>query len=423
MRELTPGKPGPRLLFRLGLRNLLRNRRRTLITTFTVAIAVFFLHIWMSMLTGMERQSFDNLIHYQTGHAKVVEAGWLERRDELPLDHSIDGAEALVERVRTVPGVAGAVPRIAFQAYLSDGRDQIPVQGVGIETAGSDDAVFRIREAVVAGSYLEPGSEGLLLGSGLARVFDVEPGEWMMVLVRTRTGVWEALELPVTGVVTTGNPAIDQNSFLMPLGDARAMLDMEGRATEVAVRFAAGVREARALSRLEESLAGESGLHVAGWREQEAEFIALTEAKRGGGLVLMAIFVVVALVGVANTMLLAAFERTQEMGMLLAMGMRPASMRRLLLVEGGLAGLVAGAMGTLLALGPILYFSTYGIDLTAAFGDADIGYPVHGRVFPALLLGAMVVSWLATAALAALASFLPANRASRMSPAEALRHV
>lgn len=421
---LIAGKPGPVLLLRLAVRNLLRNRRRTVLTMITVAFAVLFLQVWDSMLRGLERQSYDNLIHYQTAHAKVFEEGWFELRDELPLDRSLDDPATVVEEVRQVPGVAAAVPRIAFQAHLSDGRDQIPVQGLAIETAGSDADVFRIPDAVVAGSYLPPDGSGLLLGSGLARVFHAGPGDWMTVLARTRTGVWEAQELQVTGVVTTGNPSIDQNSFLMGLEPARAMLDMQGRATEVAIRFSGTVRERRVLDRLDERFESRDDVHVAGWREQEAEFIALTEGKRGGGLIAMAIFVVVALVGVANTMLLAAFERTQEIGMLLAMGMRRASVRRLFLLEGGLAGLGAGALGTLIALIPILYFARTGIDFTAMFSeDMDIGYPVAGPVYWAVTPGMMVAAWLGTAVLAAGASLYAAARASRLEPAEALRRV
>lgn len=424
MPELVAGKPGLGLLFRLAVRNLLRHRRRTVLTMITVAFAVLFLNVWDAMLRGLERQSYDNLIQYQTAHAKVFEEGWLELRDELPLDRSLENPGSLLERVRAVPGVAAAVPRIAFQAHLSDGRDQIPVQGLAIETAGSDSDVFRIPDAVVAGSYLPPDGSGILLGSGLARVFNVAPGDWMTVLVRTRTGVWEAQELEVTGVVTTGNPSIDQNSFLMGLEPARAMLDMQGRATELAVRFEGTLGERRVLSRLEETFGAEPGLDVAGWREQEAEFIALTEGKRGGGMVAMAVFILVAMVGVANTMLLAAFERTQEVGMLLAMGMRKASIRRLFLIEGGLAGFGAGALGTVLALVPILYFASKGIDFTAMFSDeVDIGYPVAGRVFWAVSPVTFAVAWVGTAVLAAGATLYAAARASHMKPAEALRHV
>jgi ABC-type lipoprotein release transport system permease subunit len=421
---LIPGKPGPALLLRLAVRNLLRNRRRTVLTVITVAFAVLFLQIWDSMLRGLERQSYDNLIHYQTAHAKVYEEAWFELRDELPLDRAIQDPAALLDEVLQVPGVAAAVPRIVFQAHLSDGRDQIPVQGLAIETAGSDSDVFRIPEAVVAGSYLPPDGSGLLLGSGLARIFDVGPGGWMTVLVRTRTGVWEAQELQVTGVVTTGNPSIDQNTFLMGLEPAREMLDMQGRATELAIRFAPTASERTVLNRLNERFASRADLRVAGWREQEAEFIALTEGKRGGGLVAMAIFVVVALVGVANTMLLAAFERTQEIGMLLAMGMRRASVRRLFLVEGALTGLGAGALGTLVALIPIFHFAHTGIDFSAMFSeDMDIGYPVAGRVYWAVSPAMMIAAWVGTAVLAAGATLYAAVRASRLEPAEALRRV
>jgi len=421
---LVAGKPGPALLTRLAVRNLLRNRRRTILTMITVGFAVFFLNIWDSMLRGLENQSFANLIQYQTAHAKIFEEAWFELRDELPLDRSIQQPSSLLQRVRQVPGVAAAVPRIAFQAQLSDGRDQIPVQGWAIETRGSDSDVFRIPEAVVAGSYLPPDGEGLLLGSGLARLFDVAPGDWLTVLVRTRTGVWEAQDMEITGVVTTGNPAIEQGSFLMGLEPARSMLDMQGRATELAIRFEPTAREGAVLDRLDAAFRADPELHVAGWREQEQEFIALTEGKRGGGMVAMAIFVVVALVGVANTMLLAAFERTQEIGMLLAMGMRRKSIRRLFLLEGAMTGLGAGLLGTAVALIPVLYFAAHGIDFTAMFSDdMDVGYPVAGRVFWAVSPVAILVAWLGTAILAAGASLYAAARASRLEPVEALRHV
>jgi putative ABC transport system permease protein len=320
--------------------------------------------------------------------------------------------------------VAAAVPRIAFQANLSDGQDQIPVMGIGIETAGSDSDVFRVSDAVVAGSYLPADGSGLLLGSGLARVFDVGPGDYLTVLVRTRTGVWEAQELAITGIVTTGNPAIDQNSFLMGLEQVRSMLDMQHRATEVAIRFAATARERTVLARLDREFPAGDSLEVAGWREQEAEFIALTEGKRGGGVVAMMIFLVVAMVGVANTMLLAAFERTQEIGMLLAMGIRRASLRRMFVLEGALAGLGAGAIGTVLALIPILYFVNHGIDFTFMFSqDMDIGYPVAGRVFWSFTPWAILVFWVGTGLLAAGATLYAAARASRLNPAEALRRV
>lgn len=110
--------------------------------------------------------------------------------------------------------------------------------------------------------------------------------------------------------------------------------------------------------------------------------------------------------------------------MLLAMGIRRASLRRMFVVEGALAGLSAGAIGTALALIPILYFVNHGIDFSAMFPeDMDIGYPVAGRVFWAFSPGAILGFWAGTGLLAAGATLYAAARASRLNPAEALRRV
>ncbi len=425
MNGLVPGRVPWRQALRLGARNLLRNRKRTLITAFTVAIAVFLLQLLMGVMVGLERQSYDNLIRYQTGHAKVYRDGYFQEREELPLEPAISDPAEVSARVRAVQGVAAVTPRITFSAQISNGVDQIPIQGIGIQVEGSDDEVFSIPRAVIEGSYLEPGQEGMLLGSGLAELFEVSTGDWLTVLVKTRPGAYEALDLPVRGIVGTGNPAIDQNAFMMPLADAQRMLDMEGDVTELAVRFQAGAGERAPLRRLREQTPPRT--EVKGWREIESDFIDLTVAKRTGQGVFFTIFVILALVGITNTMLMAAFERTSEMGMLMAMGMRSGSVRRLFLTEGALAGLLGGLLGTLLAFALLAWLAPGGIDLSALYGadirEMDIGYPIRDVIYPALMPGPMAAAWLATGLMAALATLYPAVRAGRLDPAEALRHV
>ncbi len=419
---LTPGTLRPGLTLRMAVRNLARNRRRTWITVVTIAVSVFLLHITSSLLVGLENQSFDNLIFYQTGHAEVYPAGYFEEREELPLDNPLDRPEALLEDVRGVEGVAAAAPRIVFQAQLSNGIDQIPVQGIGMAVAEEGTEALRLDQAVVKGAYLSPGSEGLLLGSGLAEFFEASIGDWLTVLTKTKQGAYEALDLPVLGLLGTGNPQIDRNSFLISLETARSMLQMEGEATEIVVRFAPAVREEPTARRLEAALAGRP-VEVKRWEEIEADFMALVETKRLGSLLMLGLFVLIAVVGIANTILMAAFERIREIGTLMAMGLRPSGIRKLFLTEGALLGGLGGLTGTIPALAPIIYFSVNGMDLLSLYGDVDVGYPVKGLVYmavsPAFLIGVV----LATVALAGAASYYPAARANRENPAEALRHV
>jgi putative ABC transport system permease protein len=105
--EPIPGTLTPLSILRLGWRNLRRNRRRTWITATTVALAVLLLNISMSMLIGIEQQSMDNLINYQTGHAKLFAAGYFDEREELPLDFMLTDLNELQTRVSTRSDASG----------------------------------------------------------------------------------------------------------------------------------------------------------------------------------------------------------------------------------------------------------------------------------------------------------------------------
>jgi len=381
------------------------------------------LQISNALLVGIEQQSFDNLINYQTGHAKVYADGYFELRDEFPLDYALSDAPAVLAVVREVPGVAAATPRLTFQAQLSNGMDQVPCLGVGIQVRGSDTDVFRIPQTVVNGGYLVEDEEGILLGSALAEIFEVSAGDWLTVLAKTQYGAYEALDLPIVGLIGTGNPLIDRNSFLLPLPTAQYILDMEGEATEVAVRFAANSRESTALERLQVEVGLSGEYDVKGWREMEEDFMSLVQMKRIGNIIFLGIFIVLAVVGITNTILMAAYERTREIGMLMAIGLRGTGIRRLFLTEGALTGLLGGAVGSLIAVGLIIWLANIGINISAIYGDIDIGYPVKDSIYPALNVTVVTAGWLLTGMLAALASLYPAARASHNRPVEALRHV
>ena len=167
--EIVPGTIGWLTTFRLGIRNLARHRRRTWITATTVAIAILLLQMSFSILTGLEQQSYDNLINYQTAHAKIYADGYFADRDEYPLEPNLSEIGDLQATVTSVTGIAATTPRLVFFAQISNGVDQIPCQGVGIDVEGSDDDVFRLPATIVEGSYLTESDEGMLLGSGLAK--------------------------------------------------------------------------------------------------------------------------------------------------------------------------------------------------------------------------------------------------------------
>ncbi len=289
MKQTIPGVLGWIATLRLGWRNLKRNRRRTWITASAVALAVIFLQWTAAILNGVEQQSFNNLIDYQTGHAKIYADGYFDVRDEFPLDYTMSDRGDLLAAIKATPGVAAATPRLTFQAQLSNGMDQIPCLGVGIQIRGSDSDVFRIPQSVVDGEYLLEEDEGILLGSGIAEIFEVSAGDWLTVLAKTQYGAYEALDMQIIGVIGTGNPLIDRNSFMLPLTTAQYILDMEGAATEMAVRFSATARETVTLERLAVGIESSGAFDVKGWREMEQDFMAFVQMKRIGSLIFLGI--------------------------------------------------------------------------------------------------------------------------------------
>jgi ABC-type lipoprotein release transport system permease subunit len=262
----------------------------------------------------------------------------------------------------------------------------------------------------------------MLLGSGLADFFDISTGDFLTILTKTRDGAYEALDLPIIGILGTGNPLIDRSSFLIPLGTAQQMLDLEGEATEISVRFNALARESATLRNLRSVVGDLNGVEIKGWREVEEDFMALVEMKRTAQGVFLSIFVIMAIVGIANTIVMATYERTREIGTLMAMGFRGAGIRRLFLTEGALTGFIGGAIGMVFSVLLIGYFASTGIDISALYGDMDIGYPVKDMIYPSMNPVLFFVSWFLTGVLAALASLYPAYRASILQPVNALRH-
>lgn len=408
-----------RFLVKLAARNLWRNRRRTVLTFSALAFGIACLILVDSLTRGLTSVSERNLIDLETGEVQVHAPGWFDERDTLPLDIVLD-KETAMQVITGVPEVRAAAPRVVAAARLHVGWEEFPVVAIAVDPS-LDREALALEEHVV-GRLPHAGALEAAIGSGLADLLDIHVDDYITLTARTRTGAIEALDFVVTGRLATPNPGVNQNHVYLPLDVVDRAFGMTGGVTTIVVRLAPGV-SLDAGEQAVRSALGEAGVpaDVFTWRQSQADFVALTETSRASDMVLLGVILIIALVGVTNTILLGTLERTREIGTMKAMGMREGEIVRLFLLETTGIALLAVAAGWLLGTAVNWYFVTVGIDLDTFVGDVDWGFPVQSVIY-GVWNGSMYL-WAAVFALITcwIAGYIPARRAARLDPAAAMR--
>ena len=255
-----------------------------------------------------------------------------------------------------------------------------------------------------------------ILSPELASNLGVKLGQRATILTSDRDGVMNALDFDFVGEYgQPGLPLPDKKLGFVPLSFAQELLRMEGKATEIAVALHRFEDAERLKPVLQEALGPE--YEVATWHDVAA-FVDDAIATQNFILNLIAgVFLFVALLGIANTMLMSVLERTREIGTMMSVGVRRRQILSMFLLEASLLGLAGGILGALVGGGFVLYYGHTGMVLPIP----GMLVPLH--VFP-VISGSYILFILALAAGgAALAALWPSVRASRMRPVEALSSV
>ena len=365
------------MLIKLAFRNIFRNFRRTFFTFIAIAIGLALMLLADSMLQGMDAQSFAKIINYETGHIKIFSLGYQKDKDDLPLDKLIAAPGTLVDNLRLDPQVVGVTSRVNFRIMLSDRIDEIPAIGVAINPA-DDDSVFQLKQAVAQGQFLVGSEEAMLIGDKLAQDFGVGVGDYLTVLARTKYDTYQALDLRIKGILRTDDPQIDWYSVVIPLDLGQSSLDLMQGVTEIDIKL----KDINAVDLFKQKIGKEiPGLEIATWKDLSEDVLAISKAKYAGTFTIFFAIVLISLIGITNTILMAAFERVKEIGMMGAMGMKRGEIVKLFVLEGTMIGLLGSITGCL--LGALLvggWMVPYGIDFSEFMRQmGPIGYRTTGH--------------------------------------------
>lgn len=410
--------------WRIGWRNLGRNRRRTLFTASGLAIG----YCTVVVMTGLGRGMVAEMVGNGTG----ILAGQLQLHgpDYLPersVYETIGGSEgtdidALLARVTEDPSIVAAAPRVYGGGLVSSGDATVAASLIGIDPA-RESRVSRIPHTVYRGAGPAAGRNELLIGREMAARLDVGPGDEIVLVAPAADGSLGNDLFRVSGVFSTGLTELDGSVALLPLDALQRLIALPAaRVHEIAARvedpWAAPAAAERIGAWLPDAVAGAA---ATAWTELQPDMVFYARLFESMEWILLVIIFVMAVFGVANTMLTGMYERRREFAVLLALGAGPGLILRSVLAEAVALATVSLGAGAFIT-GPLMFWwHEAPPDMSWLYGGFTMAgglvRPVLRVEYPPQML------WLAAVALfvtAVLAAIYPAYRGARTPPADTL---
>ncbi|PIQ52028.1 MAG: ABC transporter substrate-binding protein [Comamonadaceae bacterium CG12_big_fil_rev_8_21_14_0_65_59_15] len=409
----------------LAARNLMRYRRRTLLTALLITLGVLALLLFVAAAGSFKQTMVGSITDSMLGHLQVHRKGYTASMDNLPLTMNLQPrAVGLIEdALKADPAVAAYSKRVKLGAMFSNFEQNSSVRLNGIDAAAEDAAVPALRGRIIdgdkTGPLVSPGK--VLVPALLAKGMNVKVGDPVVLVATNTQGSVNGKTFTVGGILEGITGPGGRDGYI-DIADARELLRMDKEEVmEVAVRLKdidlLPATQKRLVAALDGSIRNKEDkpateLHT--WAEL-SPFANIVKMIDMMTVFIRIMLVAIVLVSVMNVMLMAVYERIREIGTLAAIGTQPRKLMAIFLSEGLLLGLVGAVVGVALSYAVVAALNVWPV--VFAFGREQI--TLHPTLAGAEVLGVLVLAVLVSG----LASLQPAWRAARMDPIEALRHV
>ena len=402
----------------IGMRNLLRNPRRTAImvagTTFGIVGYVFVL----GFFDGFFENTIENSTRYITGHVQVERPGF---RRELAPELALERPDALLARLRSVPGVAAAAPRVQAQGLASSAAKSEGITLVGIDPLVERGVTF-IDRTLVEGEALAPGAQReAMIGRELAQKLRLKLGEKIVVMAQAADGELGTAAYRVSGIFATESASFDGAFVFVTLAAAQSLLALDARVSTINLRLDERSHTTRAVEELRARF--EPGeLAFAPWQELLPQLEEMVQFNRVVTDILLAVLLLVVATAIMNTVFMALAERTRELGVMMALGTSPGALVRMVVYETVALLLTAALVGYAAGIAGVAYLGRAGMDLSGFFQGYAAIPGLTGVVYPQLMSQSVAPPGIALIVLGVLVSLYPATKAARLEPSVAIRH-
>ena len=405
--------------FKLAWRNIWRNWRRTVIALVAIVLGLVLLLFFDGFINGSDQAIFSNAVRLYGGNIQAHDIGFRERARRLPI-LPLDDPDAVVSAATAEPQVVAAAKRINTGGIISSRDASVPVVITAVQP--EVEAPYSIQaESVVDGRYLLPGEgDAIFIGRGLADALDVGVGDRVNLLGRSKHEEMRQRPMTIIGIYDIGMREVEKGTVFMTLEEAQSLYNLRDEVTEVTINLEAIGQETTVVPALAAKL---PDVEIDTWDTLRPEIRETLSTKLAFTSAIGFIVIFVASIGILNIQLMAVFERTREMGVLAALGMKGRNIMSLFLLEGTLIGALGAILGVILGLGLLAWIGRTGLDFSFASGMGEMTALMGDRLYPSVSLTSAIGRGITVTIIVMLASFWPAWQAAHKEPAESLHHV
>ncbi len=404
------------MLLTLAFRNLWRNRRRTLLTLSAMVVSAALLILALGVFSGMFKDMLASATEQYYGHLVLAHPDYHLRRDMFAnLPEEAEKHEAIVAQEE----ILGRSPRLRGFGLLSYQESSQPVELLGI-IPRLEQQVTSLHTQIITGGYPRRGTHEALLGRGLATKMGLKVGDEIVFVTQAADGSIGNDLLIVSGIFATGDNRNDNNLVLATLPWLQNVMVLPGRIHEVAMSLSDPMLASDIADQLTAQLP--KNMEILDWGDLLPEMREVIAAYDVSRMIIVTILYLATGLGILNTFFMSVMERTREFGILMAQGMRPWTIRGLVLLETFVLGSIALAIGLFAGACMTLFMQQVGIDLSSYITPVTYaGGTILPRLHAVFEAGNFLVPAGMLLLISILAGFFPANRAARLDPVEAVR--
>ena len=404
----------------MAFRNILRQRRRTILTALSMIGGVFLAVVFIGWSDGSYNDIIDKFTRTRMGHIQIHEKTYLDRPS---LNKTIDDIPGIARVLENEAGVESWTPRI-----YSAGLSAVEEKSAGVQVIGIDPE--RERETtnfdlkIVKGRMLSPTpSHEVIIGKGLAETLKAKVNDDIVIISQAADGSIAEDQYDIIGIASSGDDITDRMAFYLHLEDAQELLSLEGRIHEIVATVNKLARVTKINNLIVKNIHSPK-ISAVPWQIFAKSFYDAMKADQEGMWIMLVIIVIIVAVGVLNTVLMSVLERRREYGLLKAVGTKPRQIVKLVLSEVIILAFLCIIIGSALGFAANSYLASHGLKVSAFYKGIE-SFTYGGIKFETIKSEinprSFIIPAITVIVVAAIVSLFPAIKAARTEPATTMR--